>query len=51
MVEIIFHGNRLVDFGEGFLRCLHIETYYNRIRAHSAVDFVALDVFNLGRVA
>ena len=30
---------------------MYIETYYNRVRAHSAIDFVAQDVFNLGRVA
>jgi len=30
---------------------MYIETYYNRVRAHSAIDFVAPDVFNLGRVA
>jgi len=30
---------------------MYIETYYNRVRTHSAIDFVALDVFKLGRVA
>jgi transposase InsO family protein len=30
---------------------MYIETYYNRVRAHSAIDFVAPDVFKLGRVA
>jgi len=30
---------------------MYVETYYNRVRAHSAIDFVAPDVFNLGRVA
>ena len=30
---------------------MYIETYYNRVCAHSAIDFVAPDVFNLGKVA
>jgi transposase InsO family protein len=30
---------------------MYIETYYNRIRLHSALDYVAPDVFNLDRVA
>ena len=30
---------------------MYVETYYNRIRTHSAIDFVAPDVFKLGRVA
>ena len=30
---------------------MYIETYYNCVRTHSAIDFVAPDVFNLGRVA
>jgi len=30
---------------------MYVETYYNHIRAHSAIDFVAQDVFKSGRVA
>jgi len=30
---------------------MYVETYYNRVRAHSAIDFVAPDMFKLGRVA
>ena len=30
---------------------MYIEAYYNRIRLHSALDYVAPDVFNLVRVA
>ena len=29
----------------------YVETYYNRVRAHSAIGFVAPDVFKSGRVA
>ena len=30
---------------------MYVETYYNRVRAHSAIGFVAPDVFKSGRVA
>jgi len=30
---------------------MYIESYYNRVRIHSALDYVAPNVFNLGQVA
>jgi transposase InsO family protein len=30
---------------------MYIEAYYNRARIHSALDYVAPDMFNSGRVA
>jgi len=30
---------------------LYIESYYNRIRMYSALDYVAPNVYNLGNVA
>ena len=30
---------------------MYVQTYYNRVRAHSAIDLVALDVFKSARVA
>jgi transposase InsO family protein len=30
---------------------MYIESYYNRVRMHSALDYVAPNVFNLGQVA
>jgi transposase InsO family protein len=30
---------------------MYLETYYNRIRIHSALDYVAPNVFNSGQVA
>ena len=30
---------------------MYVETYYNRVHAHSAVGFVAPDVFRSARVA
>jgi len=30
---------------------MYVEAYYNRVRAHSAIGFVAPDVFKSGRVA
>jgi putative transposase len=30
---------------------MFIEAYYNRLRLHSALDYVAPDMFNSGRVA
>jgi len=30
---------------------MYVETYYNRVRTHSAIDFVAPDVFKSSRVA
>jgi transposase InsO family protein len=30
---------------------LYIESYYNRIRMHSVLDYVAPNVFNLGNTA
>jgi putative transposase len=30
---------------------LYIEAYYNRLRLHSALDYVAPGMFNSGRVA
>jgi transposase InsO family protein len=30
---------------------MYVEAYYNRLRLHSALDYVAPDVFNSGQVA
>jgi len=30
---------------------MYVQTYYNRVRAHSAIDFVAPDVFRSARIA
>jgi transposase InsO family protein len=30
---------------------MYIEAYYNRLRIHSALDYMAPDVFNSGQVA
>jgi transposase InsO family protein len=30
---------------------MYVETYYNRIRMHSVLDYVAPHVFNCGQVA
>jgi transposase InsO family protein len=30
---------------------MYLEAYYNRVRLHSALDYVAPDVFNSGKVA
>jgi transposase InsO family protein len=30
---------------------MYIEAYYNRVRIHSALDYVSPDVFNSGKVA
>jgi hypothetical protein len=30
---------------------MYVEAYYNRIRMHSVLDYVAPDVFNCGQVA
>jgi hypothetical protein len=30
---------------------MYVEAYYNRIRMHSVLDYVAPDAFNCGQVA
>jgi transposase InsO family protein len=42
-------GLSAVDVGQSVF--VDIKAYYNRIRMHPALDYVASDVFNSGQVA